>query len=311
MTVLGRRAEGVAQEQARRRRRRRGRSGARPTARSTCARDPQNLPAGLADEAVAGHGLRHASAAAISAAATHERAEIYDFVRDQQDRRASSPCRATATASGPAMPAKALAARRSSSRSGSRFITGSISAPGTGRSDRIWSQGASAAAAVRRRAAGRQVRSTINLTLKRGVRSALEYARAATSQARARADQSRQSHRISNSSTWAGTAMRWSPRRRSGRDRVRLHPPPDRARDDARWRAAALSRPAHGGSVEGRRAAGAQAGSDRGRPLAVGLNPSARRAGRPAGRSGAFRDRRRQCPDISAFRAASPSPQQW
>ena len=135
-----------------------------------------------------------------------ERAEIYDFVRDQQTRgvrhRLGRPPQLLGRLCRPKALPPAVRAR-----SGSRFITGSISAPGLAEAPEYGLRTSAAPLFVRKRRE-RAVEATINLTIKRGVRSALEYAAPATSRRRGRRPIPT-SRRTWNSSTWPATAMPW------------------------------------------------------------------------------------------------------
>ena len=134
--------------------------------------DPQNLPAGLTEAPWPGKGFGTFGGGDFSAA-FKERAEIYDLVRD---RRVSG----FVTVSGdrhsfwagyaaPALPPVGFAPV------GISFITGSISAPGLGEAAEYMKASPLLPLFVRKVAATAP-EHTINLTLKRGVLSALEYA---------------------------------------------------------------------------------------------------------------------------------------
>lgn len=136
--------------------------------------DPRNLPPGLAKTPWPGTSYACLGGGDIGSA-YHERAELYDFVRDNR-------IEGFVTVSGDrhsfwagyaakALPPKAF------EPVGITFITGSISAPGLAESleHGLKSHPLRPIYSVDR--GGGRHEATINLTLKRGVRSALEYAR--------------------------------------------------------------------------------------------------------------------------------------
>jgi alkaline phosphatase D len=134
--------------------------------------DPQNLPAGLANSPWPGKGFGTFGGGDFSAAFT-ERAEIYHLVRDQKvsgfvtvsgDRHSF-----WAGYAAPDLPPAGFAPV------GISFITGSISAPGLGEAAEYMNPSPMLPLFVRK-SAGAAPEHTINLTIKRGVRSALEYA---------------------------------------------------------------------------------------------------------------------------------------
>ncbi len=134
--------------------------------------DPQNLPAGLVKTPWPGQGFGTFGGGDFSAAFS-ERAEIYDLVRDRQvsgfvtvsgDRHSF-----WAGYAAPRLPPAGFAPV------GISFITGSISAPGLGEAAEYMKPSALLPLFVRK-PAGAEPEHTINLTLKHGVRSALEYA---------------------------------------------------------------------------------------------------------------------------------------
>ncbi|MBV9911591.1 MAG: alkaline phosphatase D family protein, partial [Sinobacteraceae bacterium] len=135
--------------------------------------DPQNLPAGLTVP-WPGQGYATFGGGDFSAALT-ERGELYDFVREARidgftvvsgDRHSFWAGYA----------AKALPPRKFDPV-GVAFITGSISAPGLAEaSEHLFKDHALGALFVSEREPGK-FESTLNLTVKHGVRSALEYAR--------------------------------------------------------------------------------------------------------------------------------------
>ncbi len=134
--------------------------------------DPQNLPSGLAKTAWPGKGFGTFGGGDLSGA-FNERAEIYDLVRDRKvsgfvtvsgDRHSF-----WAGYAAPALPPAGFAPI------GLSFVTGSISAPGLGEASEYQKDSPFLPLFVRK-TAGAQPEHTINLTLKRGVRSALEYA---------------------------------------------------------------------------------------------------------------------------------------
>ncbi len=134
--------------------------------------DPQNLPADLVKTAWPGKGFGTFGDGDFSGAFA-ERAEIYDTVRDHQvtgfvvvsgDRHSF-----WAGYAAPALPPAGFAPV------GISFITGSISAPGLGEAAEYMKPSSLLPLFVRK-TAGAAPEHTINLTLKRGVRSALEYA---------------------------------------------------------------------------------------------------------------------------------------
>ncbi|WP_257214956.1 alkaline phosphatase [Sphingomonas sp. R-74633] len=144
--------------------------------------DPQNLPAGLAKEKWPGKDYGTFANPDFSSAYA-ERAEIYDFIRDQKipgfvtvsgDRHSF-----WAGYAAPRLPPAAF------DPVGLSFITGSISAPGLGEACEFFKPSPLRDLYVRK-PEGAPPEHTINLTIKRGVRAALEYA-ASGDIARARA----------------------------------------------------------------------------------------------------------------------------
>ncbi|VVS98091.1 Phosphodiesterase [Sphingomonas sp. EC-HK361] len=134
--------------------------------------DPQNLPAGLVKAAWPGKGFGTFGGGDFSGAFS-ERAEIYDLVRDHKvsgfvtvsgDRHSF-----WAGYAAPALPPEGFAPV------GISFITGSISAPGLGEAAE-YRKASPLLPLFVRKTAGAAPEHTINLTIKRGVRSALEYA---------------------------------------------------------------------------------------------------------------------------------------
>jgi alkaline phosphatase D len=134
--------------------------------------DPQNLPAGLIKAPWPGKDFGTFGGPDFSGAFA-ERAEIYDTVRDHKvsgfvtvsgDRHSF-----WAGYAAPALPPAAFAPV------GLSFITGSISAPGLGEAAEYFKDSPVLPLYVRK-TAGAAPEHTINLTIKRGVRSALEYA---------------------------------------------------------------------------------------------------------------------------------------
>lgn len=134
--------------------------------------DPQNLPAGLVEAKWPGKDYGTFGGGDVSGAFA-ERAEIYDMVRDNKvsgfvtvsgDRHSF-----WAGYAAPALPPAGFVPV------GLSFITGSISAPGLGEAAEYWKDSPLLPLFVRKRA-GAVPEHTINLTIKRGVRSALEYA---------------------------------------------------------------------------------------------------------------------------------------
>jgi alkaline phosphatase D len=134
--------------------------------------DPQNLPAGLVKTAWPGSGFGTFGGGDFSGAFS-ERAEIYDLVRDRKvsgfvtvsgDRHSF-----WAGYAAPALPPAGFAPV------GISFITGSISAPGLAEAME-YSKASPLLPLFVRKTADAAPEHTINLTLKRGVRSALEYA---------------------------------------------------------------------------------------------------------------------------------------
>jgi alkaline phosphatase D len=134
--------------------------------------DPQNLPAGLVEAKWPGKDYGTFGGGDISGAFA-ERAEIYDLVRDNKisgfvtvsgDRHSF-----WAGYAAPTLPPAGFAPV------GVSFITGSISAPGLGEASEYYKDFPLRPLFVRKPAAG-DPEHTINLTIKRGVRSALEYA---------------------------------------------------------------------------------------------------------------------------------------
>ena len=111
--------------------------------------DPQNLPAGLAKTPGRAGGMP-VSAEAIWAAIYRERAELYDFIRDQRHRRVRHRIGGPAQLLG-RLRGKGLAA--SEVRAGRRGIHHRVDlGAGPGRGDRARPQGPSVAPAVRGRA---------------------------------------------------------------------------------------------------------------------------------------------------------------
>ena len=134
--------------------------------------DPQNLPAGLVKDRWPGRDYGTFGGGDMSGAFA-ERAEIYDLVRDEKipgfvtvsgDRHSF-----WAGYAAPALPPAGFAPV------GLSFITGSISAPGLGEAAEFFKESALRPLYVRK-VEGAPPEHTINLTIKRGVRSALEYA---------------------------------------------------------------------------------------------------------------------------------------
>jgi alkaline phosphatase D len=134
--------------------------------------DPQNLPDGLAAMKWPGKDFGIFGGADMSGAFS-ERAEIYDLVRDRKisgfvtvsgDRHSF-----WAGYAAPELPPHGFAPV------GLSFITGSVSAPGMAESAESYKEFPLRPLFVRK-AEGLAPEATINLTLRRGVRSALEYA---------------------------------------------------------------------------------------------------------------------------------------
>lgn len=134
--------------------------------------DAQNLPAGLINQKWPGRDYGTFGNADFSGAFA-ERAEIYDLVRDRQipgfvvvsgDRHSF-----WAGYAAPALPPAAF------NPVGVSFITGSVSAPGMGEAVEFMKDSPTRSLYVRKMP-GLEPEHTVNLTLKRGVRSALEYA---------------------------------------------------------------------------------------------------------------------------------------
>ncbi|WP_294054469.1 alkaline phosphatase D family protein [Sphingomonas sp.] len=134
--------------------------------------DPQNLPAGLVKDKWPGRDYGTFGGGDFSGAFA-ERAEIYDLVRDRKvsgfvtvsgDRHSF-----WAGYAAPRLPPAGFAPV------GLSFITGSISAPGLGEASEYYKPFPLLGLFVRK-PEGAAPEHTINLTLKRGVRAALEYA---------------------------------------------------------------------------------------------------------------------------------------
>ncbi|MDF7774057.1 alkaline phosphatase D family protein [Sphingomonas sp. AOB5] len=134
--------------------------------------DPQNLPAGLVEGEWPGKDYGVFGGVDFSGAFS-ERAEIYDTVRDHKvtgfvtvsgDRHSF-----WAGYAAPALPPVGF------DPVGLSFITGSISAPGTGEASEYWNEFPLRPLFVRKPEGGAP-EHVINLMLKRGVRAALEYA---------------------------------------------------------------------------------------------------------------------------------------
>ncbi|MGZ3445621.1 MAG: alkaline phosphatase D family protein [Myxococcaceae bacterium] len=136
--------------------------------------DPQNLPPGLAKSAWPGAGYACFGNGDMSTS-YRERSELYDFVRDQRiegfvtvsgDRH--SFWAGYAAKGLPPLPFEPI---------GAAFICGSISAPGLAESLEHGLKGHPLRPLFTVQRENGRYESTVNLTLKRGVRSALEYAR--------------------------------------------------------------------------------------------------------------------------------------
>ncbi|MCP3731092.1 alkaline phosphatase D family protein [Sphingomonas sp. MG17] len=134
--------------------------------------DPQNLPAGLVKDKWPGTGYGNFGGVDFSGT-FNERAEIYDLIRDRKipgfvtvsgDRHSFWAGYAT-----PRLPPAGF------DPVGLSFITGSISAPGLGEAAEFFKDSALRPLYVRK-PEGAPPEHTINLTIKRGVRAALEYA---------------------------------------------------------------------------------------------------------------------------------------
>src|SRR3954468_5040047 len=136
--------------------------------------DPQNLPAGIAKTPWPGAGYACFGGGDLSGT-YRERAELYDFIRDQR-------IDGFVTVSGDrhsfwaGYAAKDLPPR-AFEPVGLAFITGSISAPGMAESLEHGLKGHPLRPLYSVQRADGKHEATVNLTLKRGVRSALEYAR--------------------------------------------------------------------------------------------------------------------------------------
>ena len=135
--------------------------------------DPQNLPAGMAKEKWPGKDYGTFPGVDFSGA-FNERAEIYDVVRDHKvsgfvtvsgDRHSF-----WAGYAAPKLPPAGFAPV------GLSFITGSISAPGMAESAEYYGKQYPFLPLFVRKVAGAAPEHTVNLTIKRGVRAALEYA---------------------------------------------------------------------------------------------------------------------------------------
>jgi alkaline phosphatase D len=133
--------------------------------------DPQNLPAGLVKDKWPGKDFGTFGGADFSGAYS-ERAEIYDTVRDHKvsgfviisgDRHSF-----WAGYAAPKLPPAGF------DPVGLSFITGSISAPGLAEASEYWKDFPFLPLFLRK-TPGAAPEATINLTVKRGVRSALEY----------------------------------------------------------------------------------------------------------------------------------------
>ena len=135
--------------------------------------DPQNLPAGLARTPWPGAGYATLGGGDFSGAFS-ERAEIYDLVRDRK-------VAGFVTVSGDrhsfwaGYAAKALPPE-GFEPVGISFITGSISAPGLAEATEFGLKGNPLRPLFVAERPGTAPETTMNLSLKRGVRSALEYA---------------------------------------------------------------------------------------------------------------------------------------
>lgn len=134
--------------------------------------DPQNLPAGLYKDKWPGRDYGTFGGGDVSGAFA-ERAELYDLVRDQKvsgfvvvsgDRHSF-----WAGYAAPKLPPAGF------NPVGISFITGSISAPGMGEAIEFMKESPKRGLYIRK-VGDAPPEHTINLTLKRGVRSALEYA---------------------------------------------------------------------------------------------------------------------------------------
>ncbi|MFD1612989.1 alkaline phosphatase D family protein [Sphingomonas tabacisoli] len=134
--------------------------------------DPQNLPAGLAKTPWMGKDYGTFGSGDFSGAFA-ERAEIYDTVRDHK-----IPGFVTVSGDRHSFWAGYAAPRLPPDGFhpvGLSFITGSISAPGLGEAAEYMKPSPMLPLFVRK-TAGAAPEHTINLTIKRGVRAALEYA---------------------------------------------------------------------------------------------------------------------------------------
>jgi alkaline phosphatase D len=135
--------------------------------------DPQNLPAGLARTAWPGKSYANFGGGDFSAALT-ERAEIYDWVRDHK-------VTGFVTVSGDrhsfwaGYAAKALPPKQFEPV-GITFITGSISAPGLAEALEYGLKSHPLRPLFCVERDGHPPEATVNLSIKRGVRAALEYA---------------------------------------------------------------------------------------------------------------------------------------
>jgi alkaline phosphatase D len=134
--------------------------------------DPHNLPAGLMKAPWPGKGFGTFGGGDFSGAFS-ERAEIYNLIRDEEitgfvtvsgDRHSF-----WAGYAAPALPPAGF------DPVGLSFITGSVSAPGLGEAAEFYKESPLRPLFVRN-TEGAAPEHTINLTLKRGVRAALEYA---------------------------------------------------------------------------------------------------------------------------------------
>ena len=188
--------------------------------------DPQNLPPGLAPP-WPGKGYACFGGGDFSGAPS-ERAELYDFVRDagvsgftvvSGDRHSF-----WAGYAAKALPPAAF------EPVGLAFICGSISAPGMAEAvEHGLKRHPLRPLFVSERQPGK-FETTVNLTLKHGVRSALEYDRSGDLAAAHRAQQSRQCAASGIRRHGRAWLCRGHRRSEDDRERVRLHPAADRSR---------------------------------------------------------------------------------
>jgi hypothetical protein len=205
--------------------------------------DPQNLPKGLTNP-WPGDGYACFGGGDLSGIHT-ERAELYDFIRDQK-------IAGFVTVSGDrhsfwaGYAAKALPPKEFEPV-GVVFIGGSLSSPGLAEASEHRPKDHPLSPLFVAERPGGKFETTINLTLKHGVRSALEFARSGDLAA---------ARRLSNPANAPHLEFidmgghGYSVGTHGDRNRIRLHSTADCAFEDARRRPDPLSRAAHDSAVD-------------------------------------------------------------